>query len=690
VREDKGVHRFAAAFLIAVAAFCAQQARENRLTREKSPYLLQHAHNPVDWYPWGEEAFARARKEGKPIFLSVGYSTCHWCHVMERESFANGEIAAQLNRDFVAIKVDREERPDVDRLFMAYVVGTTGHGGWPMSVWLTAEGKPFHGGTYFAPERFKATLSRIAEAWKTERESIERSSEEMVRRLRDLNTASRGEELIDRSAVAAAVSHYSGAFDARHGGFGKAPKFPRPVALAFLLRHGGDAGRPMVEKTLEAMARSGLQDQLAGGFHRYATDEAWNVPHFEKMLYDQAQLAVVYLEAFQITKRAEFAQTARRTLDYVLSEMRSPEGGFYTAEDADSEGEEGAFYLWTREELEKTLGKPAAEWMAYRYGVEGTGKVTLRQARTADETARRFEIPVKQVDQATRRLQAARARRPRPLRDDKVLAAWNGLMISAMAKAAAVLEEERYAQAARRAADFVLSRMYREGVLFRRYRGGEAAIEGFLDDYAFLAQGLIDLYETVFDLRYLEAAEELTRQQMSRFRNPDTGAFYTTTGKDGKLWMRMEDGYDGAEPSGNSVAAMNLLRLAEFGDRKDWREAADQMMRAFSGRVQADAEAYPGILTANGYRAAAGKQIVLVGERGEAMSRMLRAVHEKFLPHRIVLMVSSQDERRKLAARIEVVESMTSINGKPMAYVCENYSCKLPVNEPARLAELLQ
>jgi len=677
---------------VALAAVfsCAQQGpAANRLAGEKSPYLLQHAHNPVDWYPWGEEAFARAVKEGKPVFLSIGYSTCHWCHVMERESFANAEIAAMLNRGFVAIKVDREERPDIDRLYMAYVVGTTGHGGWPMSVWLTPEGKPFFGGTYFPPERFKEVLQRVSAAWKTERAELERSSEAMAARLRELNAPAAGESSLDEGSVKAAVEHYRSTFDKEHGGFGGAPKFARPVALQFLLRYGGEDGRQMVFRTLEAMAAGGIRDQVGGGFHRYATDAAWRVPHFEKMLYDQAQLAVVYLEAYQISGRQEFAGEARGTLDYVLREMRSAEGGFYSAEDADSEGGEGAFYRWSAAEIEKALGKPSAEWMIFQYGV-GKASTIPRRRHTSGETARRFKIRAEQVDKAAERLLAARAGRPRPLRDDKVLSGWNGLMISAMAKGGAVLREARYGEAARRAADFVLEKMYREGSLLRRYREGEAGIEGFLDDFAFFAQGLLDLYETSGEPRYLDAAEELTRQMQQRFLNEESGAFYTTQGKDAKLWMRMEDGYDGAEPSGNSVAAMNLIRLAEFSDNKQLREAAGRLLRAFSEKLMADPEAYPGLLMSHGYGKAARKQIVIVGEEGAAMQAMLGEVHSRFLPHKILVPITSGERKKRMSARLEVIGTMTSIDGAPTAYVCENYTCKLPVNDPERLAGLLK
>ncbi|MCX6626077.1 MAG: thioredoxin domain-containing protein, partial [Candidatus Solibacter sp.] len=572
----------------------------NRLAQEKSPYLLQHAHNPVDWYPWGEEAFEKARLENKPIFLSIGYSTCHWCHVMERESFENEEIAARMNRDYVAIKVDREERPDVDRIYMTFVQATTGSGGWPMSVWLTPELKPFFGGTYFPPENrwghagFGSILTQIAEAWRSDRQKIDESARHVVEQLKkQVEVApTRSGVAFDAGTLESAFSIFRRTFDSRLGGFGGAPKFPRVSVHHFLLRYyartRNQVALDMALLTLREMARGGMNDQLGGGFHRYSVDDRWFVPHFEKMLYDQAQIAVSYLEAFQATGDRQYADTARCIFDYVLRDMTDAGGAFYSAEDADSvispehpdlKGE-GAFYIWSYEEIHALLSQSAAAWFCHRYGVregsnvesdphgEFTGKNILYQAHTVEETARHFSQPEGEVraelDRACGLLLAARAKRVRPHLDDKILTAWNGLMISAFAKGGAVLDDARYAEAARCAAEFVIAHLYDapSGTLLRRYRERDAAIPGFLDDYAMFVQGLLDLYEAQFDRRHLELAVLLTEKQMELFEDTASGAFFSTAADDDRLVLRVKEDYDGAEPSGNSVAVMNLLRLA--------------------------------------------------------------------------------------------------------------------------------
>jgi uncharacterized protein len=522
----------------------------NRLANEKSPYLLQHAHNPVDWYAWGPEAFEKARTANKPIFLSVGYSTCHWCHVMERESFENEELAKILNRDFVSIKVDREERPDVDRIYMMFVQATTGSGGWPMSVWLTPDLKPFYGGTYFPPDNrwgrpgFRSVLEQLAEAWRTDRDKIVQSGSDIIEELEkhlEPGPASRPDEMMLESAYL----QFRRAFDTRYGGFGSAPKFPRGVAYNFLFRYTdrtkNEEAADMVLFTLREMAKGGMNDQLGGGFHRYSVDARWFVPHFEKMLYDQAQLAISYLEGYQISGDEKLANVARDILDYVLREMTDSRGGFYSAEDADSvidpskgdEKGEGAFYIWTRTEIDEILGEPAGEWFSYIYGVEKdgnviedphgefTGRNILYQRRTIEEAARFFHTGETDISAALNdargKLLAARAKRVRPHLDDKVLTAWNGLMISAFAKAGFILQTDSYLDAAKKAADFILSDMVRDGILLRRWRNGDAAIPGFLDDYAFFVQGLLDLYEATFMAGYLEEARRLTAKMRELF-----------------------------------------------------------------------------------------------------------------------------------------------------------------------------
>jgi len=702
----------------------------NRLAREKSPYLLQHAHNPVDWYPWGDEAFEKARAENKPIFLSIGYSTCHWCHVMERESFENDRIAALLNREFVPIKVDREERPDVDRIYMTFVQATTGGGGWPMSVWLTPELKPFFGGTYFPPENryghagFASVLTQLADAWRSQRDQIVDSARDIVEQLHkavSVAPARPGAPVLDPALLESGFFVFRRTFDTRLGGFGGAPKFPRPSVHNFLLRHyartRNQEALDMVLLTLREMAKGGMHDQLGGGFHRYSVDERWFVPHFEKMLYDQAQLAVSYLEAFQITADAAFAATARRIFDYVLRDITDEGGAFYSAEDADSAIDparpavkgEGAFYIWSAEEIRARVAAPAAAWFAWRYGIEEsgnvahdphgefTGKNILYQAHTLEETSARFGVPLEEVRaalvQTEQILFQARAPRIRPHLDDKILTAWNGLMISAFALGGSVLDEPRYAEAARRAAEFVIARMYdpQTGILLRRYREGQALIPGFLDDYALFAQALLDLYEAQFDRRHLDLAIRLTDKQRELFEDTAQGAFFSTADGDSSLVLRVKDDYDGAEPSGNSVGLANLLRLAQITGRADFRESADRLLAAFASRLSVAPAAIPQMLAACEFRASEPRQIVIAGERGAGDTRALvRVLHARFLPHRIVLLIDSEDTRAALAAGVPAIASMRPLDGRAAAYVCRDFSCQLPVSGADALAELLQ
>jgi hypothetical protein len=700
----------------------------NRLATEQSPYLLQHAHNPVDWFPWGPEAFEKARREDRPIFLSIGYSTCHWCHVMERESFENEAIAELLNRDYVPIKVDREERPDVDRIYMTFVQATTGGGGWPMSVWLTPDLQPFFGGTYFPPEAryghpgFASILTQIAAAWAADRGQIVDSARDIVEDLRQHTAVEAGRAgAIDRAILDSGFFAFRRTFDTRLGGFGPAPKFPRPAVYNFLLRYyartKNQEALDMTLLTLREMAKGGVDDQLGGGFHRYSVDERWRVPHFEKMLYDQAQLAISYLEAFQASGDPQYAATARCIFDYVLHDMTGPEGGFYSAEDADSATDsarphlksEGAFYIWSANEIRDRAGQPAADWFCYRFGVEAggnvaddphgefTGKNILYQAHTVEETAQRFGRPLEEVGaallEAGRMLLRARSERVRPHLDDKVLTAWNGLMISAFARGGATLDEPRYATAARRAAEFLIARMYDapSGALLRRWRQGEAAIPAFLDDYAFFAQGLLDLYEAQFHLPDLQLAIRLTEKQMERFEDPGQGAFFSSAADDASLVLRVKEDYDGAEPSANSVAAMNLLRLARFTNRSDFRESAERTLAAFASRLVAAPAALPQMLAACEWLLGEPHEIILVGGHGDADTQaLLRTLHSRFVPNRVILLVDSPEARRTLAARIPSIEFMEKIDGRASAYVCRNYTCQLPVTDSEKLAELIQ
>jgi len=702
----------------------------NRLAREKSPYLLQHAHNPVDWYPWGPEAFDKARAENKPIFLSIGYSTCHWCHVMERESFENDQIAGLLNRDFVPIKVDREERPDVDRIYMTFVQATSGGGGWPMSVWLTPDLRPFFGGTYFPPENrwghpgFGSVLTQVTAAWQSQRDQIIDSARDIVEQLQksvSVAPTHRAAPVIDAALLDSGFFGFRRTFDTRLGGFGGAPKFPRPSVHNFLLRYYARTKNrealDMVLLTLREMAKGGMHDHLGGGFHRYSVDERWFVPHFEKMLYDQAQLATSYLEAFQITGEPQYAETARRIFDYVLRDMTDEAGGFYSAEDADSAIDpaqptvkgEGAFYIWPAGEIRALVGEPAAAWFGYRFGLEPAGNVRhdphqeftgnniLYQAHTLEETAAHFQVPLDEVRAALQNaapiLFDARRKRPRPHLDDKILTAWNGQMISALALGGAVLDDPKYAQAARRAAEFVITRLYdpATGILLRRFRQGEAAIPGFLDDYGLFVQALLDLYEAQFDRRHLDLAVRLTEKQRELFEDTGNGAFFSTPAADAALVLRIKEDYDGAEPSGNSITALNLLRLAQVTGRADFRESAEKLLAAFGSRLSTVPMAIPQMLAACEFYYTEPRQIVIAGERGTPeTTALLRTVHRHFLPNRVLLLIDSEETRAALAMGAPAISSMHPLDGHAAAYVCRNFACQLPVSEPDALIELLQ
>ncbi len=702
-----------------------ENRQPNRLVEEKSPYLLQHAYNPVHWYSWSEEAFRQAREQDRPIFLSVGYSTCHWCHVMERESFEDAETAELMNRWFVNIKVDREERPDVDRVYMTYVQASTGSGGWPMSVWLTPDLNPFYGGTYFPPEDrfgrpgFRTVLEKIAEVWQQQRDVVVRSSENMIAQLRGA-AAVFGRQLVDSSVLYRTFKIFQQAYDRRHGGFGAAPKFPRPVTHDFLLRYfartGDEEAARMVLATLSAMAKGGMYDHLGGGFHRYSVDGFWHVPHFEKMLYDQAQLAVSYLEGYQISRDEFFARIARETIEYVLRDLTDPaSGAFYSAEDADSpleagrpERAEGAFYVWTQLEIGQLLG-PDAELFNSRYGVKAkgnaedphgelAGKNVLHVMRSLEEMAasgRTAEEVEEALEGARQKLRAGRDRRPRPHLDDKVLCAWNGLMISTLARAYQVLGHEpnasRYLDAARRAARFLTSTLWneREATLHRRYRDGQVAFQGYLEDYAFLIQALLDLYEACFELEWLRLANRLTERMTELFWDAEGGGFFATSGRDPSVLLRLKDDYDGAEPSGNSIAALNLLRLAAMLDRTEWRQKAELTLQAFSVRLTEAPQALPQMLVAFAFQQDEPTQIVIAGERDDPHTRaLLRVVHERFLPNKVLLLADAM-ARAELSSTLPFLAAMTPRNSRSTAYVCRHYACEHPVDEPAALSELL-
>jgi uncharacterized protein len=710
----------------------------NRLAQEKSPYLLQHAHNPVDWYPWGEEAFARARRENKPIFLSIGYSTCHWCHVMAHESFENQDVAAIMNREFVNIKVDREERPDVDRVYMTFVQATTGGGGWPMSVWLTPDLKPFVGGTYFPPEdrygqpAFKSVLERIATAWKQDHDRIAEQGGKIVVALRESQSAATVEGKIDTALLDAAYRQIERSYDPREGGFGNAPKFPRPVTLNFLTQFyardpKSESGKHALEITLftlRKMAAGGMHDHIGGGFHRYSVDRYWHVSHFEKMLYDQAQLALAYLDAFQITQDRQYEAVARDILDYVARDMTSKEGGFYSAEDADSpvvaagaerghvETKEGAFYVWTNKEIDAALGD-AAEIFDFHYGVqphgnapEGSdpqdefrGKNILIERHPIAETAKHFHKTEEEIGkllaECRAKLFSIRSKRPRPHLDDKIIAAWNGLMISAYARCAQMLDPAtagRYLEIATRAARFLRTNLYEEKskLLYRNYRGGRSDIEGFADDYAFVIQALLDLYEASFDVEWLKFAVELQATQDRLFFDEKNGGYFSTSGKDENVFLRMKDDNDGAEPAASSVAALNLLRLAQFRDETQMAESARKTVDAFATTLSHFPSAMPLMLVALDYASSKPRQIVIAGNKDAPETKaLLREVNRHFLPNTILVLADGAEGQKYLGEKNEAIRAMSPIEGKSAAYVCENFTCKAPVADPMVLSGLL-
>jgi uncharacterized protein YyaL (SSP411 family) len=723
----------------------------NRLAHEKSPYLLQHAHNPVDWYPWGEEAFAKARHENKPIFLSVGYSTCHWCHVMAHESFENEDVAAIMNREFVNIKVDREERPDVDRVYMTFVQATTGSGGWPMSVWLTPDLKPFVGGTYFPPEErygqpaFTKVLERIATVWREDHDKIVEQGSKIVEALRESQSAAPVEGKVDGSVVDAAYKQLDRSYDPKEGGFGNAPKFPRPVTLNFLTRvyardPKSDAGKHALDMalfTLRKMAAGGMHDHIGGGFHRYSVDRYWHVPHFEKMLYDQAQLALAYLDAFQITQDKQYESVARDILDYVARDMTSKEGGFFSAEDADSpvplavhdrrsesaqEGDvgahraslqktaEGAFYIWTKKEIDNALGD-SAEIFDFHYGVqahgnapEGSdphdefrGKNILIERHTIAETARHFKKSeaeiAKLLAQSRQKLFAIRAQRPRPHLDDKIIAAWNGLMISALARAAQVLDDPRYLEVAIRAANFVRAKLYDPSgkILYRSYREGRSNVEGFADDYALVVRGLLDLYEASFDVEWLKLALELQQTQDRLFLDQKNGGYFSNSGRDESVFVRMKDDNDGAEPAASSIAALNLLRLSQIYEDPKLAERAKSTIDAFATILLQFPSGMPQMLVAVENSLGKPRQIVIAGKRDSPETKALvKEVHRHFLPSAIVILADANEGQRYLGEKNQAIRAMSPVEGKPAAYVCKNFTCKAPVTDPKQLGELLR
>jgi uncharacterized protein YyaL (SSP411 family) len=666
---------------------------KNRLAKEQSPYLRQHADNPVDWYPWGEEAFDKAKREDKPIFLSIGYSTCHWCHVMERESFMNEAIAKFLNEHFVSVKLDREERPDVDQIYMTACQAMTGSGGWPLSAFLTHDRKPFFVGTYFPPKDrwgqpgFESLLKKIDEGWKTRRKELVAGAEELTESLKNADSGGAGG--LDRNLLDAALKSLKERFDDTHAGFHGRNKFPRSITHELLLRlhrRTGDArALEMVERTLVAMRRGGMFDQLGGGFHRYSTDAKWLVPHFEKMLYDNALLARAYVQAYQASRKEEYAQVARETLDYILRDLTSKEGGFFSAEDADSDlpgggHAEGAFYVWTPEQIRAVVPGAEGDLICRALGVvpggnfepveeeEPKGNSVLHVAADlTDDEKRRVEV-------AKRKLFDARSRRPRPHLDDKILTDWNGLTIGAMAFCGAVLEEPRYVRAAERAARFLIEKLRRpDGRWLHRYRDGTAGIPGFLEDYAFVAEGFFLLHQATFRTEHLEVSVRTAELMIEDFSDP-AGGFFMTAKSAEPLIARMKDPYDGAIPSGNSAAALTLLRLGDLCSRPEFRKAAEETLKHFAGSYARLTDGYPYHLCAFDGLLGPSQEIVLVGESRE----MLRAIRRAYLPNAVVAGIPLAGPDEATRRLIPMTADRPALEGRATAYVCENYGCKAP------------
>jgi uncharacterized protein YyaL (SSP411 family) len=684
----------------------------NRLFLQSSPYLRQHAHNPVNWFPWGDEAFEVARALGRPVLLSVGYSTCHWCHVMEEESFEDVEIARYLNEHYVAIKVDREERPDVDSIYMAAVRAMTGGGGWPMTVWLTPDRKPFYGGTYF-PARdgergssrgFLTVLRKLRAVFEEQPERTAESSLELARTIRARLSASRRGSLAGDAALRAAFKRYSADFDDGYGGLDRAPKFPSSLPVRMLFRYHrrskDERALSMALLTLEKMAAGGMHDHVGGGFHRYSTDTKWLVPHFEKMLYDNALLALAYLEGYQLSGREDLARVARNIFRYVERDMTSPEGGFYSATDADSlnprgHREEGWFFTWTPSELRDALGADTAKLLESYYAVSTGGNFERRNIlhtptplpRAAEKLGMSVEDLQTTIDEARDLLYQVRAKRPPPLRDEKILTAWNGLMISALSQGALVLGEPNLAQRAARAATFLLNNLRKQGRLLRSYKDGRARIQGYLDDYAFLIAGLLDLHEASGEARWLREAMALS-DVVERFHfDPHGGGYFLTSNDHEELLAREKPAYDGAEPSGNSIHAANLLRLHELTSRRVYRQRAEGTLRAMGAILSRSPTSLSELLLALDFQLDAAKQIVLVAPNArDELTPFLRKIGGAFVPNRVVVTAVEGADLKARSKLVPLLRGKVAKDGKPTAYVCERQVCELPTADPAVFA----
>ncbi len=684
-----------------------REAEFNKLKSEKSPYLLQHAKNPVDWYPWGEEAFNKAKKEDKPIFLSIGYSTCHWCHVMNRESFSSSEVAESMNDTFVSIKVDREERPDIDKIYMTVCQMMTGSGGWPLTIIMTPDKKPFFAGTYFPKEtRFGRIglidlIKRIKELWHNQRSELNNSADQITFRIQNIDQEAPG-ELFTEGTLKKAYRQLSIQYDSINGGFGSRPKFPTPHNLIFLLRYwkrtGDKNALEMVEKTLVEMRKGGIFDHIGLGFHRYSTDSIWLVPHFEKMLYDQALIAIAYIEAYQATKKEIFKNTAEEIFSYVLRDMTSPEGGFYSAEDADSEGEEGKFYVWSKAELEEVLKKNELDLVIKTFNIEESGNFLEEalQKKTGNNILHLKEIPSKQnreiIEKIRLDLFREREKRIHPHKDDKILTDWNGLFIAALAKAAVAFQEDNYLNVAKKAVNFILSRLRdSNNRLLHRYKDGVSEINGFLTDYTFFIWGLIELYEATFDILYLKTALKLHEIQFEDFWDNNIGGFYFTATNSEELLTKQKEIYDGAIPSGNSIAMLNLLRLSYITGNTELEQRADTLIRVFSEKIKSNPLAYTQFLVAIDFIIGPSYSLVIAGNTdNNDTNELINNIKNEYLPNKVFMLRNTEKETPDIDEFSNFVEFFYNLDDKATAYVCINKTCKPPTHDINQTIEFLK
>jgi uncharacterized protein len=677
----------------------------NRLIHESSPYLLQHAHNPVDWYPWGDEAFARAKEENKPVLLSVGYSACHWCHVMERESFENEFIAKLMNDLFINIKVDREERPDVDEVYMNAVQMLTGRGGWPMTMFLTPERQPFYGGTYFPPEDrhglpgFPRVLQGVAQAYRGKQQDVQKSVEQILSALNRMSKPEDSTPTIAPDLVGKAAEQVAGAYDAENGGLGQSPKFPNPGAYELFLRHYHHAKTQrfldMVIHTITQMAHGGIYDQIGGGFHRYSVDEKWLVPHFEKMLYDNAQLVRILAQLYRATGNGVFKRVMEQTLDYLLREMLHSEGGFYSTQDADSEGEEGRFFIWSLAEINQVLGREDGEIFARMYDVTDSGnfegKNILHPVLTVDQATRLFKKSPDQIEMlvanAKQKLFEVREQREKPFRDEKIIVSWNGLMLSGLAEALTISPKPSFLAAANRTIDLIFAKLFADGLLLHTYKDGQAKQLGFLDDYAFLAVGLLDFYQAAFDRSALQRATELTEIMVREFWDEKGGAFFYTGNSHEQLITRAKPVFDASVPSGNAKATELLLRMYHFTGREDFLSKAETTLRSYSHAMTGQPFGFAHMLCALDFYLQKPKEVVLIGSPDDSNTAdLLAVIHSIYTPNMTLQIVAPDQLLETISA---LLRGKGQIGGKATAYVCHDYTCSAPVTDPGELKSLL-